>query len=190
MLRVGSKLPPHRRRACRRDRITRPLPKSAASSLPHGLRPRFTTAESKGLEGSNPVRSTSQARFAQLSGDPPEIPAFTQLFARARGPEKRALPMVRAIFGDSSPPHGEPSPFSVLDKRDTADRLSISRFRCPSASDFLRDRQGRFRTRGMILSLSRRSRYQAFCRATRTNSAVCGQSTSPFQRCSDYERRR
>ena len=33
------------------------------SSLPEGLRPRSTTAESKGLEGSNPVRSSSQADF-------------------------------------------------------------------------------------------------------------------------------
>src|SRR5437016_4252860 len=35
----------------------------AASSLPAGLRPRSTTAQSKGLEGSNPVRSTSQTGF-------------------------------------------------------------------------------------------------------------------------------
>jgi len=34
--------------------------------------------ESTGLEGSNPLRSTSQTVFAQLSRDPPELSAFTR----------------------------------------------------------------------------------------------------------------
>jgi hypothetical protein len=36
----------------------------------------------RGLGSSNPLCSASQSGFARLSGDPPEIPAFTQLFSR------------------------------------------------------------------------------------------------------------
>jgi hypothetical protein len=42
--------------------------KSGPVDLPEGLRPRSTTAESKGLEGSNPVRSCSQSSDFEPSG--------------------------------------------------------------------------------------------------------------------------
>jgi hypothetical protein len=55
------------RRAYRRERITRPLARCAASSLPEGLRLGSTTAESKGRESSNPVRSLRAVRSNRRS---------------------------------------------------------------------------------------------------------------------------
>jgi hypothetical protein len=71
----------------------------------------------RGLGSSNPLRSASQSGFARLSGDPPEIPAFTQLFSRTPanyGPCTDAEPcqcnvvnsLQRGVIQDTLKPRG------------------------------------------------------------------------------------